>query len=332
MHLKAIRLINFRSFDLFERAFNKTNIIYGRNASGKTNLIEGIYTILNGHSFLRRNTPLKKDPEKETVLYGFVDEREIKIRISNREKQIRVNGKKSDIITLKREFPTLLYSIETFLSFRSKAYILSLLDRTAFIDDETVADLLVEYRKLKRVKQSALRSTKKDINLLEVTNRRLIEIINRIFALRKEALDNLEGFISEACDTLKLGNIKTVFSYSTINTNPAKKEIVTGRSLLSLQRCDIQLILNGKELFVFSSVGEKKMALLAIIVAIARYYNRKKQPILLVDDLEGDLDEGFRKRALDLLLSLPNQLFLTTLGEYLYNEHNIIRLDGGQTH
>ena len=96
--------------------------------------------------------------------------------------------------------------------------------------------------------------------------------------------------------------------------------------LNSLNRDSVNILFDGKNIFNYSSVGEKKIVLLSLVVAIILNYNRYKTPIVLVDDIEGDLDRDYRGIVFELLTSLPNQLFLTTLGEYLYNDANIIRL------
>ena len=52
MVLRNIRLANFRNFPQKEISFSvQTNLIIGKNASGKTNLLEAIYLLSSGHSF-----------------------------------------------------------------------------------------------------------------------------------------------------------------------------------------------------------------------------------------------------------------------------------------
>ncbi len=326
MFIKSLTLKNFRSFDSISIAPDRVNIIYGGNASGKTNLIEGVYTLLNGHSFKRRNLPLKKDSHIDTLIFGKVDLNEILIKITEGSKIIKLNGKRKDIITLKKMFPSLLFSIETFLSFRSKAYVLSLIDRMASVDDCNVIDRLVEYKKLIKIKRSILLKGKIDREALRVVNNKLIEIVNFLLDRRVEAVNKINDYLSDLSYNIEKKRLKLEYTPKRIDEDMTEKELYLKRSLISLNKSPVQITLDGMDLFTYSSVGEKKVALLILIVSIALHYNRKIKPILLVDDLEGDLDDSFRKKVFDLLIWLPNQLFLTTLGEYLYNEFNIIEL------
>ena len=44
MYIESVQLKNFRNYDLLELAFDKgTNIFYGNNAQGKTNILESLY-------------------------------------------------------------------------------------------------------------------------------------------------------------------------------------------------------------------------------------------------------------------------------------------------
>ncbi len=46
MHLKSIRLQNYRNYETLELDFSEqTNVLIGENAQGKTNLLESIYVL-----------------------------------------------------------------------------------------------------------------------------------------------------------------------------------------------------------------------------------------------------------------------------------------------
>ena len=51
MKINSISLENFRNISSLSLEFEDTNIIWGENAQGKTNLIEAIYLFTGAHSF-----------------------------------------------------------------------------------------------------------------------------------------------------------------------------------------------------------------------------------------------------------------------------------------
>ena len=52
MYLKRIQFKNYRNYSNLKISFNKgINIIYGNNAQGKTNLLEGIYVLALTNTF-----------------------------------------------------------------------------------------------------------------------------------------------------------------------------------------------------------------------------------------------------------------------------------------
>ncbi len=98
MYLKNIELINFRNYKHIKVSFNKgINIIYGKNAQGKTNLLESIYLlgltnshrnildnslINNENTFLKVNGVLKKD-KIGNDLEVYIDDKKKVLRIDN---------------------------------------------------------------------------------------------------------------------------------------------------------------------------------------------------------------------------------------------------------
>ena len=55
MIIKSLKLKNYRNYDLLDLTFDpKTNILYGDNAQGKTNILEALY--LSGTTKSHRGT------------------------------------------------------------------------------------------------------------------------------------------------------------------------------------------------------------------------------------------------------------------------------------
>ena len=328
MPINNISLSNFRNFDSIHLNTEKLNIIFGPNASGKTNLLEGIFILLNGHSLKRKNTNLQKNSEEKTSLScTAVKTDNIFIEINNGIKTLKLNSKKTKIMELKTKFPSVVYSIDSFLYFKNKDYLFSLLDRNSFIENKKVAESILEYKKLVKIKKKLLSQTRIDEKMFMITNDKLIKVMDDISDKRIESVEYLNSSINNILKEFTKKRVEFNYIKNRIARENVKYEIYKKRLITSLNLDKIEIMLDNKNIFKYSSVGEKKIVLLSLIIAIIQHYNKKGEtPVLLIDDLEGDLDKNLKQTAFEMLISLPNQLFLTTLGEYLYNKGNIIRL------
>ena len=64
MHIKTLTLQNFRTYTKSEFAFDpEITVVVGRNATGKSNLIEALFYLTTGKSF-------KAGREKDVVQFG----------------------------------------------------------------------------------------------------------------------------------------------------------------------------------------------------------------------------------------------------------------------
>lgn len=86
MIIKELKLLNHRNYDNEEIKFHEnTNILVGKNAQGKTNLLEAIYICARGYSFknLKEDQIIKFD-EKESYLMAHIE-------IGNRNRLVEIS-------------------------------------------------------------------------------------------------------------------------------------------------------------------------------------------------------------------------------------------------
>ncbi len=326
MYIDNIIISNFRNFEFTDIKTKKTNIIYGRNASGKTNTIEAIYTLINGHSFKNKNLPLQKNSQKKTILSATLNNNNIYIEIFKGKKTIKLNTKPTTTIHLKKTFSSILYSIESFISFKDKKYIFSLLDRNSFINNQEIVDMILEYNKLLKLKKTAVNSPNNDKNLLNILHNKILSLMREISNNRQQSSLNINSKINNILKNFTDKKAKIIYETANYKKDVLEYEIQNRKIITSLNKDKFTILFDDKDIFTYASIGEKKIVLLSLILSIVENYNKTIKPILLIDDLEGDLDDDAKKTALKILKEFPNQLFLTTLGEYLYNGANIIRL------
>ena len=84
MIIKSIKLENFRNYENLELSFEKgTNILYGDNAQGKTNVLEAVYLSATTKSH-------KGSKDKEIIRFGQ-DEAHIRTNLDKEGMEYRVD-------------------------------------------------------------------------------------------------------------------------------------------------------------------------------------------------------------------------------------------------
>ena len=93
MVIKSLELSNFRNFRLLDMQFDeKTNILYGDNAQGKTNILEAIYLCATTRSHRgTKDRDIVAFDEEEAHIRLFLEKKGDEIRI---DMHLRKNGSK----------------------------------------------------------------------------------------------------------------------------------------------------------------------------------------------------------------------------------------------
>jgi DNA replication and repair protein RecF len=101
-------------------------------------------------------------------------------------------------------------------------------------------------------------------------------------------------------------------------TNRVAEQRVT---IVGPHRDDLTLLLDGAPLMAFGSRGQQRTASLALRIAEARFIREAtgRQPILLLDEALGELDEERREHLLRFVTSAP-QVILTGTSEHAFDE------------
>ncbi len=325
--IERVILSNFRNFSIFKSDFERVNIIKGRNGAGKTNLLEAIYFSLNGHPFSRNLKGIIKHGTEQASISSQFNSEAIHITVFKDRKVLKLNGKPVRVIDLKKKFPCVDYSINSFISFKSKDYLFSLIDRGVFAKSERIVEWLLEYKRLMATKRKLLKKENIDKVALDVLNEKLKHTVESISNIRKRLISNIEECVANCFNSFTSKSLKVEYVIGKVKDG-FNEELIKRRVLVSLKKDSLKISMDGLDLFMFSSVGEKKVALLCIVLAIVKLYNENgRLPVFIVDDLEGDLDSGTQKKAFKTIIELPNQIFITTLGAY--SGFNTIELDGG---
>ncbi len=331
MWINEIKIKNFRNYQQVELKLDKNiNLLYGENAQGKTNIIESIFLGSMGKSFRAKKDNeminLKAKKAEIEIQYEKSDrEGTIKIELSNK-KEISYNG-----IKLKK-LSELLGKINIVIFTPDDINILkgSPQNRRRFLDI-MISQLKPNYMYhlnlyIKTLEQRnnylrQIREEKKDENLLEIWDEKLIEYANIIFQYREKYIKKIEekikkihSEITENKEEIEIkyeSECKTKEEYLKLLKERRKLDIIKGYTTKGIHRDDFKIEINKKQLNIYGSQGQHRTAILSLKLAELNIVKEEieEEPILLLDDFMSELDE---KRIKSFLTKIENTQVIIT--------------------
>ncbi|MBD3288893.1 DNA replication/repair protein RecF [candidate division KSB1 bacterium] len=346
MILSSLELKNFRNYVHERIEFNtEQNIISGRNAQGKTNLLEAIYLLCITRSFRTRiekelcNFESDECTLKGEFVLGNGNKRTIIFYYQKKDgKQFSVNKKKVEKFSSHiGQFPVVISSPEAYnLTTGPPA------ERRKFIDimlsqiNIQYMYQLQEYYRILKQRNSILGNRRYSSNqitkLLEPWNLGLVEKGSQIILERmsfveefKNILRNIYSQISTTEEELNftygskiqgktLEEIKN--RYDALLESSKRAEMEQGTTTIGPHRDDLVFEVNENNLRKFGSRGQHKTVLISLMISEFELIKNKlnETPVILVDDLYSEIDPKREERIMEFLLQL-GQLFITTTNE-----------------
>jgi len=321
MWIKNIKIKNFRNYNQEEINLEKNiNIFYGKNAQGKTNIIEAIFLCSLGKSFrAKKDNEMIKLNEKNAIVeieYEKSDrDGKIKIEIGNK-KNIYLNGIKI------KKLSELLGNLNIVIFTPDDINILKggPQNRRRFLDimisqlRPNYMHILNLYLKTIEQRNKYLRQIKeehKDENLLEIWDEKLAEYAVKICEYRKEFIEKIIKKINIIHKNITNGEEQIELEYITECDNKEKYlqllkerrklDIIKGFTTKGIHRDDFVIYINKKEIKIFGSQGQNRTAMLSLKLAELQviYDEIGEYPILLLDDFMSELDRTRRKNFLE---------------------------------
>jgi len=324
LYIKKIKLENFRNYEKEEIDFSKgSNIIYGNNAQGKTNVLEAIFLCASGRS---HRTPkdielvkLNKEWYRVEVLFNRegIDKSIEIIYEKNERKRININEIPAKKIgKLMGNLNVVMFSPEDLMIIKDGPA-----ERRRFVDigisqiKPKYFYMLQNYGRILVQRNNILRKineTGKNKDLLEIWDENLIKTGSEIMMVRYEFARVMEKFAEYRHRTLTKEKEGLLFKYKPsikiekewdinniynslkrkIELNK-KKEIEKGQTMIGPQRDDFEIEIDNMSAKIFGSQGQKRTAILSIKLAEIDIMKEitNEYPVLLLDDVMSELDE-----------------------------------------
>ena len=326
MYVEKVYLSDFRNYKSAEVAFKRgTNVIYGQNALGKTNILEAICVMSTARSHRGAKETemirLKQDIAKIKVDY-FARERKNQseiIFLKDKKRQASINGvfvgKTSEFIG---RLKTVMFCPEDLKIVNgSPGERRKMLDLGICQLRQRYFHSLSTYYKILEQRNKLLKEDPES-EMKWVWDEKLVEsgadivwyrysYIKRIENKVKEVLKEISGekieLIYDCCfdaeDFTDKEKIKEAFS-NELKLNE-KREKHFGMSLIGPHRDDFKILLNSAEAKLYASQGQKRSIALSLKMAEAKLIkdDTDEVPVLLLDDVLSELDEKRRDYILN---------------------------------
>ena len=341
MKVKYLEFENFRNLEKNHvYAHENTNVIFGENAQGKTNLLECIWLFCGGHSFRGSNEKeLVKFGEKffkiKLCFEGQEREQNAEIRYMGGKKEVYINGvKKKSGAELIERFSCVVFSPEHLSLVKAGPG-----KRRKFIDGALCQQKLKyamyfsKYNQVLNQRNALLKDINKHPELkstLEIWDDNLsmlgAYIIQQRIMYAEKLRKNAEYFhngISKEKEVLNIEYISTIKDIDVENLDNIRdrflkslrdnlrEDLYNGFTTVGPHRDDINILINGMKAKNFGSQGQQRSAVLSLKLSEANLLSEihGEKPVLLLDDVLSELDS---KRQNYLLNKIDDyQVFIT---------------------
>lgn len=349
MIIKSIEIQNFRNYEYESIEFDeKTNILYGDNAQGKTNVLEAVFIAGTNKSHKgSKDSELINFNGDESHIKAVVSKRDIDYRIDmhirkSRSKGIAING-----VPIRRSSE--LYGLVNIIFFSPED--LNIIKsgpsaRRRFIDmdlcqlDKIYVDNLIKYNKTLEQRNKLLKDIYFDSSLedtLDIWNRNLVNYGSEIIKRRRIFIDKLNSIIEDIHYRLSGNKEHLVISYEEsvgedvflqeLNDNISrdKKSRMTG---CGPHRDDISFLIGDVDIRKYGSQGQQRTTALSLKLAEIELVRQSvgDSPILLLDDVLSELDSNRQNYLLNSINDVQTIITCTGLDEFINNRFNINRI------
>ena len=322
MYLQNIKLQQFRSYHYLDLSFSpSTNILCGKNAQGKTNIVEAIhyFSTLKSHRFVSDKELILSDCDAAKMQITYQKEtgarlQNMKIGLSKSAKrELSRNDVKTDNASFLGEFHSVLFSPEDLNLIKGDKE-----QRRRFLDAD-VCQVRPRYYKILKYYNSILRNRNKllkeehpDETLLQVYTEKLVEFgtevtiyralfVERLKETAKQIYKEIAGeneeltlrYESELFDTFveDRSAIRAYFHQALKNVEKEEKLFHTTR--VGPHRDDLEFYLNDKNAKIYASQGQQRTIILALKLSELLFMKELtgSYPVLLLDDILSELDK-----------------------------------------
>ena len=349
MFIKSLKLKDYRNYDLLNLEFDKaTNIFYGDNAQGKTNILEAVY--LSGTTKSHRSS---KDRDlirfqcEESHIETVVVKNGVPYQIDMHLKKNSPKGIAINRIPIKKA--TELFGLMNFVFFSPED--LNIIkngpsERRRFMDlelsqlDKLYLKDLTSYNRIVNQRNKLLKDASFQPSLLDtldIWDMQLISYGKKIISRRKQFIQEVNEIIEEVHSKLTGGKEKIILSYEsgcgTLSLEEAvlrnrERDIKMKSTSAGPHRDDICFRIGDIDIRRFGSQGQQRTAALSLKLSEIELVKKiiKDTPVLLLDDVLSELDKHRQNYLLDSIHDIQTLITCTGVDEFVNHRFAINKI------
>lgn len=349
MVIKSLKLKNYRNYELLDLTFDpKTNILYGDNAQGKTNILEALY--LSGTTKSHRGT---KDRDlvrfgcDEAHLETVVVKRGIEFQIDMHLKKNSPKGIAINKIPIRKASE--LFGIIHFVFFSPED--LNIIKegpsgRRRFIDlelsqlDKVYLSNLSNYNRVINQRNSLLKDIYRQDHLVEtldIWDMQLVEYGTKVMEGRKKFVEEVNEIIADIHYKLTGGRERISLTYETSIGNMTLEQALKKNRERDLRlkstsvgphRDDLCFMAGDLDIRKFGSQGQQRTAALSLKLSEIELVRSliNDTPVLLLDDVLSELDKHRQNYLLDSIHDIQTVITCTGLDEFVNHRFSINKI------
>lgn len=349
MNITSVELHNFRNYEELKIELSPgTNILYGDNAQGKTNILEALFVSGTTKSH-------KGAKDREMIRFGCEESHlvtEVKKNLGDYRIDMHLKTRKSKGIAINRisiKKASELFGVLNLIFFSPED--LGIVkngpsERRRFLDVEIsqldkiyLADLS-RYNQALAQRNKLLKEIEKQpelLSTLSIWNAQLLQYGKKIIRRRKQFVDDLNGLIGEIHGKLTGEKETLVLRYEPDVTEANfELELVSAeeRDLRQLStsvgphRDDVSFLIDDIDIRRFGSQGQQRTSALSLKLSEIELVKRsiRECPVLLLDDVLSELDQNRQNFLLNSIHDIQTIITCTGLDDFIKNRFQIDRV------
>lgn len=346
MYIKSLELQNFRNYRSLSLELDQgTNILYGDNAQGKTNVLEAIY--------IAGTTKSHKGSKDKELIYFDEEESHIRMKVhkevmdyqidmhlkKNKPKGIAING-----IPIKRARE--LFGVVNIVFFSPQD--LNIIkdgpgERRKFVDfelcqlDGIYLNDLTNYNKCLNQRNKLLKDLYSQPSLkstLDIWDEQLIYYGSRIIHRRIQFISDLNQIIYKIHKNLTGEKEAIVLTYEpNVDEFNYREQLSKNRendckmktTSVGPHRDDICVKVNGIDIRKYGSQGQQRTAALSLKMSEIQFVKQiiKDTPVLLLDDVLSELDSNRQNYLLSSIKDIQTIITCTGLDDFVEKQFEV---------
>ena len=349
MIIKSLELADFRNYETLNIHFDRgTNILYGDNAQGKTNIMEAIYVSATTKSHKgSKDKEIINFEKEESHIRTYLEKEDVEYRVDmhlrkSKSKGISIDGQKikkaADLLGL---LNVVFFSPEDLAIIKNGPS-----ERRRFADmelcqlDNFYLYNLNHYNKIINQRNKLLKDIYFHPELKETLNiwdLQLVSFGSKIIERRELFVKQLNEIIKEIHNKLSGGKEDLAVKYepdATIENFEWKmkenqeKDIRSKTTSTGPHRDDFIFIVNGIDIRRYGSQGQQRTAALSLKLSEIELVKKmtKDTPVLLLDDVLSELDSSRQNYLLNSIGDIQTIITCTGLDEFVNNRFEINRI------